>query len=194
MTPAKPKLGFPGAPGVVSVGHAGLHGGHGYKSAAIDGYPVKFGLRGAKMPSKSKAQQRFFGAIKGGAIPRPAGMSDKVVDEFARTRRTGLPEHLADGRKAMTNTGFQQGETKRGGSRPAWMEKVPVTKLPENLADGKWAAKAFGSNKGGLHRATGTPGKPIPVYRVKKAAHSKDSHVQHMAQAAININPGRYGK
>lgn len=150
------------------------------------------------MPAKSQAQQRFFGAIKGGEIQKPKGMSGKVVDEFAGTKRTGLPQHLADGREGdMTNTGFQQSSQVRGGrgARPEWMEKMTVTKLPETLADGKWAGKAFAGNKGGLHRATGTPeGKPIPVYRVKKAAHSKDSHVQHMAQAAININPGRYGK
>lgn len=149
------------------------------------------------MPAKSQAQQRFFGAIKGGEIPKPRGLSDKVVDEFAGTKRKGLPEHLADGRSDMTNTTFQQSSPVRGatGSRPEWMEKMTVTRMPEALADGKWASKAFGSNKGGLHRATGTPeGKPIPVYRVKKAAHSKDSHVEHMAQAAININPARYGK
>lgn len=148
------------------------------------------------MPSKSQAQQRFFGAIKGGTIPKPKGMSDQVVDEFARTKRTGLPEHLAEGRQPMTNTGFQQREAQRSapGSRPAWMENMTVTRMP-SLADGKWAGKAFGSNKGGLHRATGTPeGKPIPVYRVKKAANSGNSHVQHMAQAAINIDPSRYGK
>lgn len=148
------------------------------------------------MPAKSQAQQRFFGAIKGGEIKKPKGMSDRVVDEFATTKRKGLPEHLADGRSnAMTNTGFQQSEVRRSspGSRPEWMERLTVTKMPESLADGKWAGKAFGSNKGGLHRATGTPeGKPIPPYRVRKASHSKDSHVQHMAQAAINIDPGRY--
>lgn len=97
----------------------------------------------------------------------------------------------------MTNTGFQQGESARRGApdaTPAWMQRMTVTKMPEMLADG-WASQAFAGNEGGLHRATGTPeGKPIPVYRVRKAAQSKDSHVQHMAQAAININPGRYGK
>lgn len=159
------------------------------------------------MPARSQAQQRYFGAIRGGEIPKPKGMTDKVVDEFAHlpggTKRKGLPEHLADGRsKPMTNTAFQQTSPVRGtsatsgpGSMPQWMERMTVTKMPEALADGKWAAKAFSGNKGGLHRATGTPeGKPIPVYRVKKAAHSQNSHVEHMAQAAIKINPGRYGK
>lgn len=98
----------------------------------------------------------------------------------------------------MTNTGFQQSEPARRSApdaTPAWMQRMTVTKMPEMMADGKWAAAAFAGNKGGLHRATDTPeGKPIPVYRVRKAAQSQNSHVQHMAQAAININPGRYGK
>ena len=56
-----------------------------------------------------------------------------------------------------------------------------------------WLAKAFAHNKGGLHRATGTPqDKPIPVKKVEAAAHSGDTHKEHMAQAAINANPGRY--
>ena len=43
-TLGKPKLGLPGSPGVVSVGGE-LHGGHGYKNAVVDGYPIRFGLR-----------------------------------------------------------------------------------------------------------------------------------------------------
>ena len=54
-------------------------------------------------------------------------------------------------------------------------------------------ATAFGQNKGGLHRATHTPqGQPIPPKKVESAAHSGNSHVHHMAQAAINANPGKY--
>ncbi len=115
------------------------------------------------MPSVSASQQRYFGAIKGGAIPKPKGMTDQVVDEFASTPRTGLPErapkpHMADG----------------GGS-------------------GHWAARAFANNKGGLHRALNVPeGKTIPAYRVKAAAHSNSSHLQHMAQAALNMNKRHY--
>lgn len=153
------------------------------------------------MPAVSQAQQRYFGAIKGGEIPRPQGLSDKVVGEFARTARKGLPERvkpMADGRSGMTNTGFQQSEAVRNagpGSRPEWMERITVTKTPTALADGKWAAQAFAGNKGGLHRATDTPeGKPIPTYRVRAAADSKNGHVRHMAQAAINVDPSRYGK
>lgn len=60
-----------------------------------------------------------------------------------------------------------------------------------------WMERAFAHNKGGLHRATGTPaGETIPKKKVYKAEHSKDSHVRHMAQAAANANPGRrrYGQ
>lgn len=58
--------------------------------------------------------------------------------------------------------------------------------------DGNWMEKAFGKNKGGLHRATGTPtGKKIPTAKVRKAAKSGDSHVRHMAQAAKNASRSR---
>jgi len=50
-----------------------------------------------------------------------------------------------------------------------------------------WMEKAFAHNKGGLHRATHTPqGQKIPEKKVYRAAHSKDPHVRHMAQAAEN--------
>ena len=50
---SKPKLGLPGSPGVVSVGHD-IHGGHGYKSAVIDGVPLKFGTVRHPKPDSSK--------------------------------------------------------------------------------------------------------------------------------------------
>ena len=71
---------------------------------------------------------------------------------------------------------------------------TPTKGLPSRkyYADGQ-LSDAFDSNKGGLHRATGTPeNQPIPVGKVKAAAHSKDSHLHHMAQAAINMNPRHY--
>lgn len=53
----------------------------------------------------------------------------------------------------------------------------------------KWIQKTgVDQNKGGLHRALGIPeGKPIPAARLAKASHSKNSHVQHMAQFAKNV-------
>lgn len=52
-----------------------------------------------------------------------------------------------------------------------------------------WMQEAFGHNKGGLHRATHTPeGQKIPAGKMQKALHSKDPHVEHMAQAAANAN------
>lgn len=125
-------------------------------------------------------------------------MSDKVIDEFAATKRKGLPEHLADGRKPMTNTTFQQSE-RTSGKRPEWMERaaqhasgVPAPHMADG-SGGHWMEKAFDSNKGGLHRATNTPaGKTIPSYRVKKMAGSGTPHQKQMANAAINANPGKY--
>lgn len=52
------------------------------------------------MPATSVRQRRYFGAIAGGAIPKPDGMTDKTVHDFASTKENGLPAkatHLADG-------------------------------------------------------------------------------------------------
>lgn len=47
------------------------------------------------MPSTSVKQRRYFGAIEGGAIPKPPGMTDKAVKEFASTSEKGLPKKAA---------------------------------------------------------------------------------------------------
>lgn len=171
------------------------------------------------MPAVSESQRRLFAIAEHhpGELheknKRLAKLSHQTLHDFAATPDNGLPTRVArkaDGKagvgggmnpgvKPMTNTAFQQNESERSPadhpSMPSWMEKITVVKTPTALADGKWASKAFGNNKGGLHRATGTPaGKTIPSYRVTRAAHSQDSHVRHMAQAAINIDPSRYGK
>lgn len=52
------------------------------------------------MPAISVKQRKFFGAIEGGAIPRPAGMTGQQVKDFASTSEKGLPKHMADGGKA----------------------------------------------------------------------------------------------
>lgn len=44
------------------------------------------------MPATSIAQRRYFGAIQGGAIPKPAGISAKAVKEFASTPEKNLPK------------------------------------------------------------------------------------------------------
>lgn len=151
------------------------------------------------MPAVSVAQRKYFGWLEhapdAAGARKKSGMSHDQMHDFAATKDAGLPArvpHKADGSPPMTNTTFQQSE--QAGKKPAdWMERA--RKPMPHLADGKWAEKAFAGNKGGLHRATRTPaGKSIPVYRVKKAAASGDSHVKHMAQAAENINPGRYKK
>lgn len=138
-------------------------------------------------------------------------MSDRVVDEFARTSTKNLPQHKADGHMA-TNSLFQQQES-TGKKRPAWMEsgkpsvphmaagrkpappvyRVRSTKVTAQpmLADGKekWASDAFGHNKGGLHRALNVPAdQKISASKMDSALHSKSSHIKHMALAAHNIN------
>jgi hypothetical protein len=43
-------------------------------------------------------------------------------------------------------------------------------------------------NKGGLHRALGVPeGEKIPEAKLESAKHSKNSHVQHMANFAATM-------
>lgn len=57
--------------------------------------------------------------------------------------------------------------------------------------DKKWAADAFKkSHKGRLHRALGVPeGETIPEAKMRAALDGKHgAKVQHMAQAAHNIN------
>jgi hypothetical protein len=91
------------------------------------------------VPSVSQAQQKYFGAIKGGAIKKPTGMSSKVVDEFASTPRKGLPErapkHLEDG---LTNTTWQQGEGVRSGRASDWMERVRPKTAPADAPKTSW--------------------------------------------------------
>lgn len=59
----------------------------------------------------------------------------------------------------------------------------------------KWMAEAFknaGKPGHSLHASTHTPaGEKIPAGKMQKALHSKDPHVQHMAQAAENANKKR---
>ena len=45
------------------------------------------------MPAVSQKQQKFFGAILGGAIDKPKGMTTDQVKDFAATPRKDLPEH-----------------------------------------------------------------------------------------------------
>lgn len=48
-----PKLGLPGSPGIVSVGHD-IHGGYGYKGGVVDDYPIKFGTVRHRKPESAK--------------------------------------------------------------------------------------------------------------------------------------------
>ena len=48
------------------------------------------------MPAVSKKQQRFFGMVDAGKIPKPKGMKDEDVKKFARTKHKGLPEQVGE--------------------------------------------------------------------------------------------------
>jgi hypothetical protein len=43
------------------------------------------------MPAVSRRQRRFFGMVRAGLIPKPPGMTDAQVREFARTPESRLP-------------------------------------------------------------------------------------------------------
>lgn len=47
------------------------------------------------MPAVSQRQQRFFGMVDAGKLPRPKGLNDAQVKEFAETPRNGLPYRSA---------------------------------------------------------------------------------------------------
>ena len=59
------------------------------------------------MPAKSRAQQRFFGAElarKRRGKKTITGMSEKQLEEFARTKTKGLPERIKYGKKNKKKT------------------------------------------------------------------------------------------
>lgn len=64
------------------------------------------------------------------------------------------------------------------------------------MAEKHWMQNAFknaGKPGHSLHAATHTPeGQPIPAGKMRKALNSSNPHVEHMAQAAKNANPGKF--
>ena len=64
-----------------------------------------------------------------------------------------------------------------------------VTHQQLNERGEKWIQKAVDpAHKGDLHKALHVPqGEKIPKGKINKAAHSKDSHLRHMAQFAKNV-------
>ncbi len=51
------------------------------------------------MPATSVKQRRYFGMVESGKIPKPPGISDKAVKEFASTKESGLPKRKYYGDK-----------------------------------------------------------------------------------------------
>lgn len=149
------------------------------------------------MPAVSQRQQRFFGGIKGGSIPKPEGMSEKTVDDFARTKRAGLSErapHLAGGRGAIgfpKQAEWRQIERGIQGTGHA----TPSSARVPHFADGHWMEKAFknAGNRGhSLHASLHVPSdEPIPAGKLSGALHSGSPHKRRMAQAAANAGAVR---
>ncbi len=44
------------------------------------------------MPSRSVKQQKFFGMVMAGKMPKPKGMTMMQVKKFAMTKTKGLPK------------------------------------------------------------------------------------------------------
>jgi hypothetical protein len=169
----------------------------------VDRRTERIVFRRCDIPAKSQAQQKFFGAVLGGTIPRPHGMTTKQAHDFAATPRTGLPRHLADGGIFVEREGVAPGtahwmELIRAGTVPGKQmpsQRVPVDHMADGrrpakyYGEGKWASEAFKpSHKGMLHRALHVPeGQKIPAGKMSSALHSDSPHVRHMAQAAKNI-------
>jgi hypothetical protein len=94
-------------------------------------------------------------------------MTHAQQHDFAATPSKGLPQHI--GKKY-----YGQGEQ------------------PD-----KWSQEAFsraGEKGHSLHASLHVPeGQPIPKEKVRAASHSHNPHLQHQAQAALNMNKRYYG-
>lgn len=151
------------------------------------------------MPAVSESQRRLFAIAehhpeqlhtKNSGL---AKLPHKTLHDFASTK------HLADGRKPMTNTTFQQSE-RTSGKRPEWMERAKAhaqNKPMATLADGKRPQLSDAFSKSGqsghsLHDTLGiSRDKKIPQYRVRAAAKSGNPKERHQAQAALNMENAR---
>lgn len=116
------------------------------------------------MPSVSKSQRRFFGAILGGAAEKPKGLSMEQVRDFAATSEKGLLERVSGRAEHMADGNWMAGAFAHAGEK--------------------------GHN---LHTSLHIPaGQKIPVGRMDTASHSDSPHVRHQAQAALNARPARH--
>lgn len=74
----------------------------------------------------SKAQQRYFGMVHAGVIPKPKGMKSSDVKKFAKTKHKGLPDHVDEGTKTMRFIDYliteRQAELKEGKDKPDYID------------------------------------------------------------------------
>lgn len=157
------------------------NGGYGEPHGTVRGYSDRNEhIGGVRRPMGDR--QGMAPHMADGGRPAPVA-GDTAPYRVRRTPKLEEPDTPEAGselgiRKARRYFGQMEGDAPRRADAPAKM-----------MADGgKWASEAFGHNKGGLHRALGVPeGKTIPEAKKVAATHSKNAHLRHMAQAAVNI-------
>jgi len=157
------------------------NGGYGEPQGTMRGYSDRNEhIGGVRRPMGDR--QGMAPHMADGGRPAPVA-GDIAPYRVRRTPKLEEPDTPEAGsevgiRKGRRYFGQMEGDAPRRADAPAKM-----------MADGgKWASEAFGHNKGGLHRALGVPeGKTIPEAKKVAATHSKNAHLRHMAQAAVNI-------
>jgi hypothetical protein len=101
----------------------------------------------------------------------PADAPEIPTAEFNDCGNARAPDYDGDGHQPHDVNNDDAKEVSESGKH--WIQKSGINKP---------------GHKGRLHRALGVPaGKKIPEKKKRAAAHSKDSHIRHMAQQAINM-------
>jgi hypothetical protein len=157
------------------------NGGYGEPQGTMRGYSDRNEhIGGVRRPMGDRQGMTPHMADGGRPAPVAGDIAPYRVRRTPKLQEPDTPEAGSEGgiRKGRRYFGQMEGDAPRRADAPAKM-----------MADGgKWASEAFGHNKGGLHRALGVPeGKTIPEAKKVAATHSKNAHLRHMAQAAVNI-------
>ncbi len=157
------------------------NGGYGEPQGTVRGYSDRNEhIGGVRRPMGDRQGMAPHMADGGRPAPVAGDIAPYRVRRTPKLQEPDTPEAGSEGgiRKGRRYFGQMEGDAPRRADAPAKM-----------MADGgKWASEAFGHNKGGLHRALGVPeGKTIPEAKKVAATHSKNAHLRHMAQAAVNI-------
>ena len=119
-------------------------------------------------------------------------MTNSVFQQSEPVRGGKRPAWMEAGGSASAKKQpmLAEGDMPKTNGRPpgAYRVRAKSAMMADGKKPEKWAAGAFAHNKGGLHRATGTPeGEKIPADKMQKALHSSNLHTKRMALAAHNI-------